>query len=66
MAKRKSVSGTIRKTIRARKLSGYRISKDTGIPQSALSEFMRAERNLGSQHIDTLCEYLGLELREIE
>jgi predicted XRE-type DNA-binding protein len=39
------------------------VSRATGIPQSVLSRFTREESTLRGYHVDTLAEYLGLELK---
>ena len=52
----------IRKAMKKSGLTRYRIAKDTGIDQSILWRIV----NNGSCSIDTadtLCKYLGLELR---
>ena len=64
MAKRKTIIQTILDTIKARKLSGYRISQETGISQGGLSRFLRGERMLSAEGIEKVCKYLGLELVE--
>ncbi len=62
MAKTTTVSGQLRAAILAAPVSRYRIAKDTGINQSMLSRFVRGERGLDGSSIDTLAEYLRLEL----
>ncbi|MCA9028585.1 MAG: helix-turn-helix domain-containing protein [Planctomycetaceae bacterium] len=60
--KHKLISDQLRDAIGASGETRYRISKETSIAQSALSRFMSGERGLTSSAIDTLCEYLNLEL----
>jgi hypothetical protein len=57
------VIDSIRKAIRQAKVSRYQIAQDTGIHESALSRFVSGERGLSMEAVDTLCDYLGLELR---
>ena len=60
--KRKLISDQLRDAIEASGETRYRISKETGIAQSALSRFMSGERGLTSSAVDKLAEYLNLEL----
>jgi plasmid maintenance system antidote protein VapI len=63
---RKQAPKTVSEHLRARILDGgvsrYRIAKDTGIEQSALSRFISGERGLSQDAIDTLADYLGLRI----
>lgn len=43
----------------------YRISLDSGVNPSILTEFMNGNRSLKLGTVDRLCEHLGLELRPI-
>lgn len=43
----------------------YAISKATGIDESVLCRLMSGERFLSPSALDTLAEYLGLELRQV-
>ena len=61
MAK-KPMSERIKAAVEASGKSRYRIAKETGIAESALSRFMSGERGLSMQALDTLLEYLGLEV----
>ena len=61
-SKRKLISDQLRDAIESSKVSRYRVSIETGISQSALSRFMSGERGLPLSTIDTLAEYLDLEL----
>ncbi len=40
----------------------YRIAKDTGISQTQLSRLMSGERGLSIDALETLADYLGLEI----
>jgi len=42
----------------------YRIAKNTGIGADTLCRFVNGERFLSAEAMDTLGEYLGLELRK--
>jgi transcriptional regulator with XRE-family HTH domain len=66
MAKRKKkpISEQLIEAIEASDLSRYRISKETGIAQSTLSEFVNGNRWLSLQNIDLVCDLLGLELKK--
>lgn len=41
----------------------YRIAQETGIAESALSRFVHGERGLGLRSLETLLDYLELEVR---
>jgi hypothetical protein len=60
--KRQKVSDQIRAAIDAAGVTRYRISKDTGISESMLSRFMSGSRGLSMEALDTLGEYLDLEV----
>ncbi len=64
MAKRKpkTISEHLRDCVVHGGVTRYRIAKDTGIEQSALSRFVSGERGLSQAAIDTLAEYFGLRL----
>ncbi len=67
MAKRKRklkpISEQLIEAIESSDLSRYRISQETGIAQSTLSEFVNGNRWLSLQNIDIVCELLDLELK---
>lgn len=64
MAKRKKpISEQLIEAIESSELSRYRISQETGIAQSTLSEFVNGNRWLSLQNIDLVCELLDLELK---
>jgi len=62
MPKKRTVSERIREAVETARVSRYRISRDTGIEESALSRFLSKERALSMNAIDALAEYFGLEL----
>ena len=62
--KPKTVSERIRYAIETADVTHYRISKESGIEQSALSRFISGERGLSMEAIDALAEHFGLELTE--
>jgi transcriptional regulator with XRE-family HTH domain len=39
-------------------------ARDTGIDKSALSRFVNGERGLSMESLDTIGDYLGLEIRQ--
>ena len=57
------VIDTLRQELARAKVSRYRVSLDTGIAQAILSRFVNGKRGLSMENVDTLCRYLGLELR---
>ena len=60
--KRKKLSDQIRAAIDGCGKTRYRIFVDTGIDQATLSRFMAGKGGLSIPVLDTLAEYLGLEL----
>lgn len=67
MAKKTSrpkVSDQLRDIIRDCEHSRYEISKQTGIDQSALTRFMSGERGLSMTALDTLAEFLELDIAQ--
>jgi len=58
----KSFSSQLRQAIERSGLSWYRISKDTGVPESALSRFMSRERGLSLGSIEAICDLIGARL----
>jgi transcriptional regulator with XRE-family HTH domain len=59
-----SVSQQLRKAIETSALTRYRISKETGIAQSTLSEFVHGNRSLSLANVDKICELIKLELTQ--
>jgi transcriptional regulator with XRE-family HTH domain len=64
MAQRKTISDQVRVEMDRSGLSRYRIAKDTGIDESRLTGFYHGFRRLSVDKLDTLCEYLDLEIRK--
>lgn len=62
----KSISAQLREFILNCGESRYSLWKKTGIDQATLSRFINGSRPLTLKNIDTLTEYLGLELRPVE
>jgi transcriptional regulator with XRE-family HTH domain len=60
--KRAKMSDQIRSAIDSCGITRYRISKETGISESALSRFMTGERGLSMTALDALADYLGLDV----
>lgn len=56
------ISNQLRDIIEASGESRYEIAKQTGIDQSALSRFMSGERGLSMTVLDTLADYLELDI----
>lgn len=56
------ISDQLRAVILRSSLSRYRISKETGVSEAALSRFVRGERLLDLSSVDKLGQYLGLRL----
>ncbi|MBS3734003.1 MAG: helix-turn-helix transcriptional regulator [Phycisphaerae bacterium] len=63
MGSKAPISNALRKAIRASGLTRYRISKESGVDQAALSRFMAGKTGLTSDTLDRLADILGLELR---
>lgn len=68
-AQRKATTTTISDQLRAaiaaageRGVTRYRISKETGVEQAALSRFVRGRQGLDLSSVDRLATYLGLRL----
>jgi transcriptional regulator with XRE-family HTH domain len=55
------VVDALRRAVKQADASLGQISRDTGIDTSALSRFVNGERGL--ENMDTICKYLGLELK---
>jgi hypothetical protein len=53
----------LRRSIEGCGRSRYAISRETGVPESVLSRFMRGEQGLSTRTIDPLVEFLDLEVR---
>ena len=55
-------SEQLKELIEGADMSRYRIAKDSGVPQSTLSSFVKGRRALSLMNIDRICELLDLEL----
>ena len=53
---------SIREAIERSEKSRYRISQETGISQTQLSEFLHGRRGMSVENIELLIEALGLEV----
>jgi transcriptional regulator with XRE-family HTH domain len=60
--KQKPVSEQLRAAILGADVSRYRISKDLGISEAALSRFVNGAMGLSLKSIDKISEYLELEV----
>lgn len=56
----KTLSDQIRDAILNAGVSRYRIAKETGVDQPALSRFVHGERGLSIEALDAIGLYLGL------
>lgn len=59
---RKPVSDQLRDAVRKCGKTRYRISQETGIPQSTLSRFVNLGHGLTLDNVDLLCECIGVSL----
>ena len=59
---KKLISDQLREAILSADVTRYRISKDTGITEAALSRFITGGSGLSLKTIDILGEYLGLDI----
>ena len=60
------ISETLRAAVRtalAHGVTRYRIAKDAGLDHTALTRFLADGRDLRVSTVDSLADYLGLELR---
>ena len=59
------IATTLRKVARQRRLSVYRIAKDTGLNQSGLNQFFNGTKDeLRLSTVQALFDYLGLEIKQ--
>ena len=61
-AKRKPVSDQLRDEILNAEISRYRLAKETGLSEAALSRFVNGVCNLSLGSINKVSEVLGLEI----
>jgi transcriptional regulator with XRE-family HTH domain len=57
-----SFAGEVKAAMDKRGITAYRVWKDAGIDQSALSKFFSGERPLVADTLTALLDYLGYEL----
>lgn len=57
------LAATIRKAIRRKGMTGYRLAQQSGVSQATISRFMRNQIDLKLEVASKLCKVLGLELR---
>ena len=57
-----TVSDQLRRAILSAPVTRYRISKETGVSEAALSRFVHRKQYLDLSSVDKLAAYLGLEL----
>ena len=62
MRRPKKMADQIRQVIDDSGQTRYRISKETGIDESALAKFYNGHRGLSMDALDRLSEYLGLRI----
>ena len=62
--KQKPVSEQLRAAVLNADVSRYRMSKDLGISEAALSRFVNGAMGLSLSSIDKVSEYLGLEVTQ--
>lgn len=53
---------TVRQAIREAPVSRYRIAKDLGISEAALSLFANGKRNIGLDYAERILNYLDYEI----
>lgn len=58
----KTITEQLRAAIAAAGVTRYRIAKETGLSESALSRFVKGTRGMDLNSVDKLATYLGLEL----
>jgi transcriptional regulator with XRE-family HTH domain len=63
---KKKATETLRAALLESEHSLNAIAKATDVSQPMLSRFAKGERGVGLQTFDTLCEFLGLELKPTE
>lgn len=59
----RTISETIRETIRARGLTAYAVAKSAAVSVDAVQRFLNGERGLSLATADKVAAALGLELR---
>ena len=62
MSKSKTITEQLRQYIKDSGISAYRLEREIGIHNSVLSRFLRNERGLSLEAVDTLGKFLKLRL----
>ena len=62
MARRTNIEDQLRRAIVQGPMTRYALSKETGVPQSVLSEFVHGNRSLTLTTAAKLADVLGLEI----
>jgi len=52
----------IRHAVKTAGMSRYRLALESGVDETALSRFVRAERGLSMESIDAIADVLGLQV----
>ena len=66
MGRAKPFDDQLREIVRKCGHTQYRVAKETGIDESALSKFMRGERGLSMSAVNALAAYLNLVVKQKE
>jgi transcriptional regulator with XRE-family HTH domain len=66
IVKSRTLSEQLRASLDQAPVSRYRVAKQTGIEQAALSRFMAGKRSLSLPSAEKLAEFLGLTLLPAE
>lgn len=56
-----AVAEQIRRLLSAHKVSGYALSKATGLPQSNISRKLNGQAPFGLDDVQRICEFLGVD-----
>ena len=62
MSRSKTITEQLRQYIKDSGISTYRLEREVGIHNSVLSRFLREERGMGLEAVDTLGKYFKLRL----
>lgn len=63
---RKSISDRIREEIEARGLTGYRVSKESGLSEPTVYRFLRGEGDPTIESLDKLLAFLGWDVGPVK
>ena len=64
MGKRKTMTDEVRRAIEEAGMTRYRICKDAGISEAAMSRFMRGQSGFTLRTLDRLAAFLDLHVRK--